>query len=188
MKVLGVGLSRTGTTSLARALTTLGYKTLHWSPEKLRDVIMGNNSDPNWRRYNDVDAVVDLPAALFYDELLEVYPDLKCILTVRDESTWLRSLERHYNHISKKFNGLLLKEAKITQMYAYGSDKIIPYLALKRYRDHNKLVELTIPADQLLILDIERNDNRVLMKQLCCFLNVEDTRQVFPHLNKGKHS
>ena len=57
MKYLCAGLSRTGTLSLHKAMEILGYKSLHWEPERLRDVIMGENQLPDWRRYDDVDVV-----------------------------------------------------------------------------------------------------------------------------------
>lgn len=187
MHVLGVGLSRTGTTSLAKALTLLGYKTLHWSPKRLRDVIMGKIDNPDWQRYDDVDAVTDLPAALFYNELLQAYPGTKCILTIRDTERWLKSITQHYEEtIPNKFSGTLLREAKATQMFAYGSCKVVPYLYRKRYEDHNQLVQHEIPPEQLLILDIERGSNGSLMQELCDFLECPNPGIPFPHVNQSR--
>jgi hypothetical protein len=84
LKVIGAGLSRTGTLSLCRALQTLGLSCLHFDQQRLNDVVEGRALNPNFRRYDDVDAVVDLPAALFYRELLQAYPESKVILTVRN--------------------------------------------------------------------------------------------------------
>ena len=41
-------------------------------------------------RYDDVDAVEDLPTAYYYEQMLQVYPSAKFILTVRDEKDWLK--------------------------------------------------------------------------------------------------
>lgn len=61
MKILGVGLSRTGTYSLAVALRQLGFNTLHYDRERLNDILDGTNPKPDFLRYDDVDAVADVP-------------------------------------------------------------------------------------------------------------------------------
>ena len=97
MKLLCAGLSKTGTTSLYEALTALGYRSVHYDTVRLRDVVMGKNSLPNLKVYDDFDAVLDLPSAFFYEELLAAYPKSKIILTIRDEEKWWKSIERHFN-------------------------------------------------------------------------------------------
>src|SRR5438105_1086381 len=92
MKIVGAGLSRTGTTSLHRALNFLGFRSLHYAPERLADILDGRARNPSFRRYDDVDAVVDVPAAFFYRELLEAYPESSCILTLRHEDDWWSSI------------------------------------------------------------------------------------------------
>ena len=71
MKILGVGLSRTGTMSLTLALRRLGLKAMHYDRVRLNDILDGSNPDPDFHRYDDVDAVTDIPSAYFYRELLE---------------------------------------------------------------------------------------------------------------------
>lgn len=88
LKIFAVGLPRTATTSLASALEILGYKTLHqcyiidgtylWN-EIIRDV--DNN-----------DAIVSTCFHCFYKRLNIHYPNSKFILTVRDKSSWKKSL------------------------------------------------------------------------------------------------
>lgn len=50
MKILGVGLSRTGTYSLAVALRQLGFNTLHYDRERLNDILDGTNPKPDLLR------------------------------------------------------------------------------------------------------------------------------------------
>lgn len=186
MKILGVGLSRTGSLSLSVALEILGFKTLHWCPERLRDVIMGKNDRPNFRRYDDVDAVTDLPASLFYRELLEAYPQAKCILTTRSEQAWLRSIRQHYEvSVPEYLHGQpeMLEEARRTQEFAYGSAQVIPFLYLKRYRDHNHAVLRDIPPERLLVIDLEKG---MTWGPLCSFLGVPVPDQPFPHTNQSR--
>lgn len=178
LKIVGAGLGRTGTTSLAKALELLGYKTLHWEPKRLADIIDGTTANPNWRRYDDVDAVTDVPAALFWRELLEAYPDSKCILTIRDTDEWYDSmlwLMQFQNRQRLNF----WKAATKTHRYTYGTDDLTPLLAKKRYEDHNRLVQLDVPAERLLVLNIRDG-----WQPLCQFLGMDIPAVPFPHANK----
>lgn len=85
MKVLGVGLSKTGTVSLHTALGILGLNAMHYDTHRLNRVLDGSDPAPNFRIYDDFDAVTDLPAAAFYDELLQTYPQAKRCLPF---ATW----------------------------------------------------------------------------------------------------
>ncbi|HYA65591.1 MAG TPA: sulfotransferase [Burkholderiaceae bacterium] len=97
MKILGVGLSKTGTASLTAALRTLGFSALHYDRVRLNDILDGSNPRPDFHRYDDVAAVTDIPSAYFYRELLAAYPEAKAILTVRDVESWWRSVSYHVN-------------------------------------------------------------------------------------------
>jgi len=103
--VIGAGLGRTGTSSLLAALTELGYKPLH-----MRSIMKKEVSNPqlwfDWarakRNKEEVEAkelgitlakqiiadgytaTTDFPACLLYKELLEVEPDARIILSIRD--------------------------------------------------------------------------------------------------------
>lgn len=185
MKILGAGLSRTGTLSLATALEQLGFSTIHWVPERLRDVMMGTNDSPDFRRYDDVEAVTDLPAALFYRELLEAYPDAKCILTIRPEDDWLRSMKQHYEVAVPDYlrgNKLMLEEARRTQEFAYGSAQVVPWLYLKKFRDHNWAVQQAVPPERLLVVELGKNMN---WASLCGFLGVPEPNTPFPRTNQS---
>ena len=39
-----------------------------------------------------IQALTDIPAAVFVDELAQTYPDAKVILTIRDPDKWLASM------------------------------------------------------------------------------------------------
>lgn len=181
MKILGVGLSKTGTTSLHRALEILGCKSLHYDRLRLNDVLDGSNPNPDFHRYDDVDAVTDIPTASFYDELLEAYPDCKCILTVRDEDDWWRSIEHHSN-VHRKLNDPEMDPFR-TQLrsYIYGSIIAKEFLYRKRYREHNERVIRRIPPNQLLIMDVVAGDG---WDVLCPYLGYDIPQLPFPHMNK----
>jgi hypothetical protein len=181
MRLVGAGLSKTGTTSLHRALGTLGFRSLHYDTKRLNDILDGSVSDPDFRRYDDVDAVLDIPSACFFEELLAAYPDSKCILTVRDEDAWWKSIEAHFNQKSpvrtSKDNPFKWR----LRHYVYGSATAQEFLFRKRYREHNERVISTVPAERLLVLDITAGDG---WEKLCSFLNIAEPNALFPHVNQ----
>ncbi len=98
MKILGVGLSRTGTSSLNEALKILGFNSIHWEQQApiMDDIVMGVTKNPNFKRFDHVDAVVDIPAAHYYKEIYNAYPELLFILTTRNIDSWFQSVKWHY--------------------------------------------------------------------------------------------
>ncbi|KAK2863655.1 hypothetical protein FQN49_004121 [Arthroderma sp. PD_2] len=114
MKVLSLGLPRTGTLSMAKALTLLGYKNVHHT---LTDTDYGEEA---WRVFNRAaDAIFpSLPtytgqpfsreqwdevygfregatevASVFGPQLVKAYPDAKVILVIRDYDRWFKSVD-----------------------------------------------------------------------------------------------
>jgi hypothetical protein len=81
MKIIGVGLSKTGTSSLAAALNQLGFRCVH-----------------SWQAYaiGVQAAMVDGPAASRYRELDIMYPGSRFILTLRQREAWLESCRKHW--------------------------------------------------------------------------------------------
>jgi sulfotransferase family protein len=85
-KIFGIGLSRTGTSSLSEALSILGYRSVHYPPA------------PNLYELLDAfDAATDTPIAMSFKELDHRYPGSKFILTVRDRDKWLKSTEKLFS-------------------------------------------------------------------------------------------
>lgn len=110
MRVICLGMSRTGTMSLYTALQRLGYKPYHMavamkSPESslglwteaLQAKFEGKG--PKWGRaefdrlLGDYDGILDVPGCVFVDEFREAYPEAKFVLTTRDVDAWLRSMQ-----------------------------------------------------------------------------------------------
>jgi Sulfotransferase domain len=113
LKALCLGLPRTGTTSLAAALSLLGLHNVHQGstmPWKDFDFFDGaaDSSFPNLPTYNGrggltreewgalyapCEAVIE-PAGLFARQLLEVYPEAKVIVTKRPYEIWAASFDQ----------------------------------------------------------------------------------------------
>jgi hypothetical protein len=93
-KVFGIGLSRTGTKSLDRALSMLGYRSDHFSTHLLR--LDDDTLSLDMHNVELYDALTDITASLFFRELDDAFPGSKFVLTMRDPDEWLRSCRRHF--------------------------------------------------------------------------------------------
>lgn len=198
MKFLGVGLSRTGTTSLHRAFQLLKLKSIHYDQVRLKDVLDGSNTRPNFRLYDDVDAVTDLPTAYFYREILEAYPDCKAILTIRDVESWWESWKRHNQRdpvVEPTLPRRALSLASPTRAerlerhrfktslrnYVYGSTVPREFLNKRKFVEYYERARVEIPPHRLLVMNILGGDG---WEVLCPFLGVPVPAVPFPHENR----
>ena len=189
MKILGVGLSKTGTMSLHHALQLLGFTSLHYDTKRLNPMLSGTAQAADFRCYDDVDAVTDLPAALFYKELLAAYPDAVAILTTRDIESWWCSIREHCNeeypvplHKAQSSWSAEDRFRNAVRNRAYGSAVAEEKPYKKRFMEHNAAVQSEIPAHRLLVMDIMAGDG---WEKLCPFLGVAIPDAAFPHSNKS---
>jgi hypothetical protein len=89
-RIWGIGLTRTGTTSLNTALNILGYRSIHWPTTS--DLLHGN-----------LQAATDESVAVVYKYLDFRHPGSKFILTERDEESWVRSTAAHRKIMATNF-------------------------------------------------------------------------------------
>ena len=83
-RIFGVGMHKTGTTSLYKALEILGFDTAHWSGPQWAKNIWLEMREGRSLTIEKHYAITDLPITLLYRELDKAYPGSKFILTVRD--------------------------------------------------------------------------------------------------------
>jgi len=89
-KLFGIGLPKTGTSSMAAALNALGTRCLHNPWDFRQQAFAGQyrfTPSDTW------DAIVNF-GEHFYPQLDVAYPGSKFILTVRDKEEWLRSVRQ----------------------------------------------------------------------------------------------
>lgn len=99
MKVIGLGVGRTGTYSLKLAINRLGFGPCHHMEEVLLNQATqvpawtdALNGRPDWQViYAGYDSAVDWPTAGFHGELYAAYPSAKFVLTVRNPESWADS-------------------------------------------------------------------------------------------------
>lgn len=91
-KVFGIGLNKTGTSTLGTMLERLGYNLKENSLELGIFYRLGINQDKIKEVLNKYDAFEDMPWPLMYKVIEEIYPDAKFILTTRESvDKWLKS-------------------------------------------------------------------------------------------------
>lgn len=179
LKVLGVGLPRTGTATLAEALRILGFKTEHHPKDRF------SLWEPSPMPSNNVDALVDMPAALYWRELLEDNTDCrnacKLILTVRDPETWWESVKWHISKIHQSASMEHICYSDDLHSLLFGCPYPAEYWYKRRFAEWHLLVTSGVASDRLLIMDIVGGDK---WDKLCPFLEVEEPKAEWPWLNK----
>lgn len=201
LQYICAGLSRTGTTSFHHAMKALGFVSLHYDTQRLWDVVCGSNSGADFKVYDDVDVVSDLPVPIYLSELLETYPEAKVILTVRNLEEWWESIDARFEgHPIKRVSlmgrmamsmGLrqwprmrhdrsrIFKQA--TRRLAYGSIDPQEENYKQFYERHIQHVIDLVPAERLLIMNICDGDG---WEKLCPFVEREIPEIRFPFSNE----
>jgi hypothetical protein len=173
-KVFCIGFHKTGTTSLAKALETLGYRVT--GPNGVFDPDIEKNVFPMaYRLVDEYDAFQDNPWPVIYKELDVKFPNSKFILMLRDSDSWIRSQVKHFGH----------KETPMRKwIYGVGCPEGNEDIYVKRFEDHTKEVENYFkgrPQD-LLIMDLAKGDG---WEKLCPYLGEDIPNTSFPHANKA---
>lgn len=211
MKIIGAGLPRTGTSSLKSALDRLGFgPTYHMfelmqhpeHTERWRPVLDGES--PDWDRvFAGYDSAVDFPAAIYWRELADAYPDAKVILTVRDPRRWhvsvssmgrpdpatgtgeIPELDQMPGRMRRVFE--LMPQMNEAAQRMLGADftlgnQMDEEKAVRVFERHVENVRSVLPADRLLVF--EASDG---WGPLCEFLGVEaPADEPYPHLNDAE--
>lgn len=188
-KIFAIGLSRTGTKSLAVALNHLGIRT-KWYPNDAttyRQLVMG---DYRLSILEEYQAITDTPVVPFYPQLDELYPGSKFILTIREKASWLRSCESHWKGSTVPPNDppFWRRFANYIDSCVYGCNAFNPKRFSYVYDRHvnNVLDYFRNRPDDLLVLNICAGEG---YEKLCPFLGLETPDDVtFPKENNFKAS
>jgi len=111
-KIFGIGLNKTGSTSLHRAMEILGYKSVHYSyNEVLLSSLIEHNIANNKKVFDSMEHMdcyfdylpwaghrSEIPNNHLYRTLDKQYPNSLFIYNYRNMEDWLKS---RYNHVAK---------------------------------------------------------------------------------------
>jgi len=190
MRVVGAGLGRTGTYSLKIALEQLLGGTCYHMLEvfgRPDDVPVWQQAfdgrQPEWTAFfGEFTASVDWPAAAFWREQADAFPDALVLLSVRrDADAWWNSADRT---ILEPFRGASFDApdewtAMVTTMLRTFSPDLDAADAVKAaYERHNEEVRAGVPSERL--LEWQPGDG---WEPLCAALDVPVPDAPFPHTN-----
>ena len=192
LEVIGAGYSRTGTLSLKLALQRLGIGRCYHFTELMkrrhtaRWLKIYDGADPAWNAlFAGYSATVDWPAASFWRELADHYPDAKVILTVRDPQAWHRSLTGALLPLREALPRWLpwtAGFARLTDLAIWqgtfkgrANDRDFAIDCFLRHADE---VRAAIDADRLLVYDVSDG-----WEPLCRFLDRPVPDAPFPRTN-----
>ncbi len=163
LQIVGAGLPRTGTQSLATAFVhLLGGRSYHMS------VIPGHpfNFGPGWDRalagetpdwdqiFNGYVASLDWPASMFWQDLSQAYPDAVVILSVRDSAeAWWQSANETILPVARMALapgwsagcGLVT----LLERFAGTREWDDPAVLMAAYERHNAQVRAEVPRSRL---------------------------------------
>lgn len=179
MKIFGLGLSRTGTTSLTTALNEMGYRAIHAPNDQTtkRELM---NARYRLTCLQAHDAITDIPAAVFYPHFDELYPGAKFILTIRELSSWLESMKHHYERRPANHPWL-----KFMRAVTYGCCNYDTRRLKYAYQKHNsEVIEYFSGRADLLVIRICEGEG---WDSLCRFLGQQVRYYTFPHDNQRQN-
>lgn len=171
-RIFGIGMHKTGTTSLHAALRILKYdsahwKSAHWAKDIWLEMMASGRSVTLERSY----ALSDMPLPLLYDRLDRAYPGSKFILTTRNEEGWLNSVRNHWNPEHNPFRSAWDTDPFTHRLHReiYGRKSFDAEVFVARYRRHNAEVKQYFKErpNDLLVLDLDQN---IGWDDLCGFL------------------
>lgn len=183
-KVFGIGLSKTGTSSLGLALNDLGISSIHY-PHDLTTFQELAAANYRLSLLDSYQSITDIPVAPFYPHLDAFYPGSKFILTVRKQESWLKSIENHWAFMRKwaDCDQHFGRFSEFITACVYGAREFERDRFLYVYKKHKSdvLDYFTGRPDDLLVLDICSGEG---WEKLCSFLNLPIPEQPYPHANR----
>jgi hypothetical protein len=207
MKLIGAGLPRTGTLTQKVALEMLGLGPCYHMVDVLADLDraaqweMALDGVGPWEEiFDGYNSTVDWPGGFFYKELVDVYPDAKVLLSVRDAEKWEHSMRqtvwavrngdsliRHLSsaqaHVNPEWAAFvkmidrLIWKGKGT--FADGHETTEQLIA--GMHRHNDEVKATVPPERLLVWSVTDG-----WGPLCEFMGLPVPEEPFPHVNDSK--
>jgi hypothetical protein len=147
-------------------------------------------------------ATADLPMALYFEQVMEEFPDCKFILTTREDSeVWFRSWETLTTSITEptNFGSLFFTSVKSYSHYLRWLFSVVnkdetfltssfplpgqnKQAAIESYEEHNRRVRELVPSERLLEYSVKQG-----WQPLCDFLELPECPDTpFPKTNSAR--
>lgn len=152
-KVFVIGLPKTGTTSLGKWLSDVGFSHRPWARSYDLGLLSLIDKTYLFREAEKYDSFDDMPWCYYYQDLAQQFPDAKFILTLRiDEISWWRSFYHHAlragpNEVDALwYDGVPIVESNrefFTKLYSAHNQAVREFFA----SDPHRLVQFTAGQD-----------------------------------------
>lgn len=191
-RVFGLGMSRTGTTSLRSALEFLGFGPCY----HVTEAILWPHLAYQWQLFTErrtpplenilgrYPSACDVPIFYHWREIFAKWPQARFILTVRSPDSWFDSLTGSILPIlegksvpsepSAQFAFRMCRDIITNRIL--GGRLFDRTFATQQFTAHNELIMRTIPSSSLLVMNIAEG-----WRPLCNFLGVAIPKLPFPH-------
>jgi hypothetical protein len=182
-KVIGIGLPKTATSSLAGILSANGVPTIHFGNtgcEEIRHkMYRGIYIFDIFEKYRGVINAFEM----IFPQIDKEYPNSKFIHTIRDKDAWLYSVKLHWeramansvaqliliHHHLITFGTYLFNEDRFAFVYDMHANMVKDY-----FKDRK---------NDLLVIDITKDQEYVY--KVCGFLNIPVINNTALHFNRG---
>ena len=189
MKLVAAGIGQTGTMPIELALEQLGLSTL--SQEKLFrnpknhaniNAFLRGEAALDWSMFKGIDATLGWPLGFLYRELLEQFPEAKCLLNIHDLESWFDSVSQAMETLR------LVRSARVFPRFRH-LNETFDYLQdrfdgppdkekwIAAYQAHVESVKQTVPSERLVIYRIEEG-----WEPICKLLNLPIPDETFPRV------
>lgn len=191
LKVIGAGISRTGTFSFKLAMEKLGFSKCHHMMEVIDNpqqapvfLAAARGEKIDWQAlYAGYQACCDFPSCHFWRELMVQFPEAKVVLTVRDPESWYKSMSETIlpslaQVLATVDNPLVEMGRELIKNQFLGGNLDDKEHVIDAFNRHNQAVRDTVPADRLLEFDARQG-----WEPLCAFLGVTVPDEPYPKTN-----
>ncbi len=204
MKLIGAGLPRTGTLTQKIALEMLGLGPTYHMVNVLADLDQAGlweralDGEGPWTKiFAGYDSTVDWPGSYFWEELIDVYPDARVLLSVRDPEQWERSMRQTVwalrngdslvrllsdaqAHVNPRWQGFvkMIDRLAWTGRGTFAAGHETPAQLIEGMERHNEAVRRRVPSERLLVWSVTEG-----WEPLCEFLGIPVPEAPFPHVN-----
>jgi hypothetical protein len=198
LEIIGAGFGRTGTLSIRKALSDLGYPCYHmfdvlFDPRRKADIDFWTevadapDAPHDWERvFGGLRATVDFPACAVWRQLVRDHPEAKVLLTLhaRGARAWAEST-RGTIYVGTGMEAGTAFARKVNDVM----DRLVWHgmlggamddgdAAARAYEAHIEEVRDTVPASRLLLFSADQG-----WGPLCAFLGQPVPDRPFPNIN-----
>jgi len=187
IRVIGAGVGRTGTMSLQKALQDLLNGDCYHMFEvgkRPKDISIWKGAAkgrmPDWKIFlSEWSAVVDWPAAAYWEEISDSFPDALIILSLRDPEDWWQSASNTIFQALREAEPSNWRDMVLeTFECKFTTDINDKAKCVSEYKKHNLNVKRKANPERLLEWHPKEG-----WPPICRALNLPIPKRPFPHLN-----